>query len=157
MQDFGKVLARYVTVFNCSAGVDLRTTGRILAGLAQTGAWACLEELSRVPADVLSIVAAQIGSLMQVGDLCLRSVELCFCYDSAVQQSTSLRCFHVATQAVTERRSHFSFMGRDTRLVATCGVFATMHSEIEGQSKLPDSLKALLRPVRPRQACSAAR
>ena len=68
MQDFGKALARYVTVFNCSAGVDLRTTGRILAGLAQTGAWACLEELSRVPVDVLSIVAAQIGSLMQVGD-----------------------------------------------------------------------------------------
>ena len=50
-------------------------------------------------------------------------------------------------QAVTERRSHFNFMGRDTRLVATCGVFATMHSEIEGQSRLPDSLKALLRPV----------
>lgn len=71
VQDFGKALARYVTVFNCSAGVDLGTTGRVLAGLAQTGAWACLEELSRVPADVLSIVAAQIGSLMQVGDFCL--------------------------------------------------------------------------------------
>ena len=87
VQDFGKVLARYVTVFNCSAGVDLRTFGRILAGLAQTGAWACLEELSRVPADVLSIVAAQIGSLMQVGDFCLRQcgVVLMLCSHSAVQ------------------------------------------------------------------------
>ena len=42
-------------------------------------------------------------------------------------------------------------MGRDTRLVSTCGVFVTMHSE--GQSKLPDNLKALLRPVRSRQVC----
>ena len=68
-QDFGKALARYVTVFNCSDGMDVKATGRILAGLAQTGAWACLEELSRIPADVLSVVAAQIESLMQVGYL----------------------------------------------------------------------------------------
>lgn len=66
MQDFGKALARYVTVYSCSDRVDTKIIGSILAGLAQTGAWACLEELSRIPADVLSIVATQIGSLMQV-------------------------------------------------------------------------------------------
>ena len=43
-------------------------------------------------------------------------------------------------------------MGKDTRLLPTCGVFATMHSEFEAQHKLPDDLKALLRPVRPSQA-----
>ena len=74
MQDFGKALARYVTVFNCSGAMNLKTTGSILAGLAQTGAWACLEELSCVPADVLSIVAVQISSLMQVGARFLRHV-----------------------------------------------------------------------------------
>ena len=76
MQDFGKALARYVTVFNCSAGVNFKTTGSILAGVAQTGAWACLEELSHVPADVLSIVAVQINSLMQVGARFLRPCKL---------------------------------------------------------------------------------
>ena len=83
MQDFGKALARYVMVFNCSNGMDLRATGSILAGVAQTGAWACLEELSRIPADVLSIVAAQIGSLMQVETLNLwpyRTVLIVCCY-----------------------------------------------------------------------------
>ena len=58
-----------------------------------------------------------------------------------------------ATQAVTERRSRFNFMGKDIRLVPTCGVFVTMNSRREGRSTLPDNLKALLRPVQPMQAC----
>ncbi|KAK9846646.1 hypothetical protein WJX81_008333 [Elliptochloris bilobata] len=111
IKDFGKALARYVTVFNCSDGVDVKTSGRILSGLAQTGAWACMEELSCIPADVLSVVATQIAALMQ---------------------------------AVEERKSHFNFTGRDTKLVLTCGVFATMKV---GRSELPDNLKALLRPI----------
>jgi len=65
-QDFGKALARYVIVFNCSDGLDVKSTGRILSGLAQTGAWACMDEFNRIPADVLSVVATQISSVMQV-------------------------------------------------------------------------------------------
>lgn len=67
MQDFGKALARYVIVFNCSDGVDYKMTGKMLSGLAQTGAWACLDEFNRIEVEVLSVVATQIAAVMQVG------------------------------------------------------------------------------------------
>lgn len=47
VKDFGKALARYVIVFNCSDGVDYKMTGKMFSGLAQTGAWACLDEVGR--------------------------------------------------------------------------------------------------------------
>jgi dynein heavy chain len=46
VKDFGKALARYVIVFNCSDGVDFKMTGKMFSGLAQTGTWACLDEVS---------------------------------------------------------------------------------------------------------------
>ena len=65
VKDFGKALARYVIVFNCSDGVDFTMTGKMLSGLAQTGAWACLDEFNRIEVEVLSVVATQISTLMQ--------------------------------------------------------------------------------------------
>lgn len=56
---------RYVIVFNCSDGVDYKMTSTMFSGLAQTGAWACLDEFNRIEVEVLSVVASQISAVMQ--------------------------------------------------------------------------------------------
>ena len=63
VKDLAKALGLLCMVTNCGEGMDFRSIGKILSGLAQTGAWGCMDEFNRLDADVLSIISVQIKTI----------------------------------------------------------------------------------------------
>ena len=119
VKDLGKALGDYVIVVNCSEGLDYKSIGRMLSGLAQTGAWGCFDEFNRINIEVLSVVAQQV--------LCLlgKQVEL---------NPDNEECRLV-------------FEGIEITVRWSCGLFITMNPGYAGRTELPDNLKSMFRPI----------
>jgi len=64
-KDLGRGLAVPVYVFNCSSQMNIYKWGDIFKGLCQTGGWGCLDEFHRIALEVLSVVSAQVMTILQ--------------------------------------------------------------------------------------------
>lgn len=64
IKELAWMLAKQCLVFNCFEDLESTSVGRILKGVAQSGAWACFDYVDRVAADVISVSAVQIQTLL---------------------------------------------------------------------------------------------
>merc|ERR1712100_466609 len=63
-KDLARALALPCYVFNCSDQMNYQTMADIFRGLAQTGTWGCFDEFNRISIEVLSVVATQVGTIL---------------------------------------------------------------------------------------------
>ncbi|KFG50928.1 ATPase family associated with various cellular activities (AAA) domain-containing protein, partial [Toxoplasma gondii p89] len=75
VKDLAKAVGVACVVFNCSADFDCNLTARLFSGLAQTGAWSCLDEFNRMDVEVLSVVAQQMRSVQTAAHAGLEEFE----------------------------------------------------------------------------------
>jgi len=114
VKDLAKAMGLLCVVTNCGEGMDFKAVGKLLAGLAQCGAWGCFDEFNRIDVSVLSVISSQLKTLQNGLILGLKT---------------------------------FQFEGCEISLDSRVGVFITMNPGYAGRTELPESVKALFRPV----------
>lgn len=117
VKSLGRLLGRFVAVFNCDESFDAVAVGRILAGISQTGSWVCFDEFNRLSAGILSTTSNQLATLQ-------RAIQ---------RQENSVQNFYGASGSIC--------------IVDGAAVFVTMNPTYTGRHELPQNLSSLFRSV----------
>ena len=136
-QDLSAQLGKSIYVFNCAPEMDYRTMGDIFKGLAASGSWGCFDEFNRLVPEVLSVCSVQYK-----------------CVTDAQKRKTLLpgRGLDYVDAAGTKHAAiqNYRFIAADgieMPLEEGTSGFITMNPGYIGRAELPESLKALFRPI----------
>ena len=136
-KDLSAQLGKSVYVFNCGPEMDYRTMGDIFKGLAASGSWGCFDEFNRLVPEVLSVCATQYK-----------------CVTDAQKRKSLLpgRGLEYIDKEGTKHPAlaKWSFVAADgveMPLEEGTSAFITMNPGYIGRAELPESLKALFRPI----------
>ena len=118
VKDLGKNMGRFVFVFNCMEGLDIKSMKNMFEGFARTGSWSCFDEFNRIEIEVLSVVAIYIKNILD------------------------------ALSMITKGEYGELILDDDKIPInVNCSIFITMNPGYAGRTPLPDNLKALFRPI----------
>ena len=135
VRELSRALGLACYVFNCSEQMSHLSALGAVAGLVQTGAMGCFDDLDRVPANVLSVFSSQ---LKLVFDAIARF---------AVAANRDDQYASLPEGMPPARIGDFDIGLPDpVGLVGSVGFFATLNPAYAGRSALPESLRVYFRP-----------
>ena len=136
-KDLSSQLGKSMYVFNCSPEMDYRSMGDIFKGLAASGSWGCFDEFNRLVPEVLSVCSVQYKCVTdaQKRKANMPGRGLDFIDKDGVKHDAITNYKFVAADGV------------EMPLEEGCSGFITMNPGYIGRAELPESLKALFRPI----------
>ena len=123
IHELGRMLGRYVLQFRCSAEVGYASINSIMSGLNKTGSWVSFDDLSHLPAGMLSVMAQQLVTILD-----------------HVRTGSGIRARTFNHNEAAEPQSGLSFS-------AHCpGIFCSSNAAVDSErSLLPDNLRSHVR------------
>lgn len=155
-KDLARALGVQCYVFNCSDQMDYKAMGQIYKGLAQTGAWGCFDEFNRIPVAVLSVCSTQYKTVLDAirarkqmfafEDVRVASLRRA-CSPRSCAQLCKFSCRNSGLLPGCQSHGGAPLSQVEIKLLPTVMAFITMNPGYPGRAELPESLKALFRPV----------
>ena len=133
VKDLSRCLALPVYVFNCSDQMNFQSLGDIFKGLSQTGGWGCFDEFNRISIEVLSVVATQVGTILDA------------IHHLAIPANRTEKYKELPAGCPPCVIGQYEFMEDVISLVPTVGMFITMNPGYAGRTELPENIKCLFR------------
>ena len=113
--------------------MNYQSLANIFKGLSQTGGWGCFDEFNRISISVLSVVATQVGMILDAIHL------------YAIPANREKKYQHLPKGTPPYCVGKFDLLGDTISLIPSVGIFITMNPGYAGRTELPENIKALFR------------